>query len=271
MNEDASIGKGLISKNHLVSRTLGIVGTARRLRSNADMQRLLPLLVALAVAAGAAFWITQSPRPAPQAAPTPAALPELAPVEAEEPTAAEPQAAPAPKKAPAGKPWQRLDGCTWKADRWNDGDSFHVITGDEGLEIVARFYFIDTPEAETAYRDRIAEQAAYFGITKEQAVDIAHEAAAFTEKQLAAPFTVWTRWRSALGRSALGRNYVIIITADGRDLNELLVENGLARIYGTKTALFDGRDSKKYVARLAELEAKAKAEKRGGWRFTEGQ
>ena len=46
---------------------------------------------------------------------------------------------------------------------------------------------------------------------------------------------------------------------------------GRARIYGTKTALFDGRDSKKYVARLAELEAKAKAEKRGGWRFTEGQ
>ena len=77
--------------------------------------------------------------------------------------------------------------------------------------------------------------------------------------------------QSALGRSALGRNYVIIITADGRDLNELLVENGLARIYGTKTALFDGRDSKKYVARLAELEAKAKAEKRGGWRFREGR
>lgn len=114
------------------------------------MQRLLPLLVALAVAAGAAFWIAQSPRPAPQAAPTPAALPELAPVEAEEPTAVEPQAAPAPKKAPAGKPWQRIDGCTWKPDRWNDGDSFHVLTGDEGREIVARFYFIDTPEAETA-------------------------------------------------------------------------------------------------------------------------
>ena len=235
-----------------------------------------PLRAALCVLAVIAFYFfgrSNFPTASRTTPPPPAktALPELAAAEAEEPPAEAPQAAPTPKKAPAGKPWQKIEGCTWKADRWNDGDSFHVLTGSEPPEIVARFYFVDTPEAETAYRDRIAEQAAYFGITKEQTVDIAHEAAAFTEKQLNAPFTVWTRWRSALGRSALGRNYVIIITADGRDLNELLVENGLARIYGTKTALFDGRDSKKYVARLAELEAKAKAEKRGGWRFTEGR
>lgn len=163
--------------------------------------------------------------------------------------------------------FQKVENCRWKADRWNDGDSFHVITGDAGREIVARLYFVDAPEAETAYRDRVAEQAAYFGITPEQAKDIAHEASAFTAKRLAAPFTVWTRWRSALGRSALGRVYCIIITAEGRDLNELLVENGLARIYGTRTTLYDGRDSRKYLARLAELEAQAKVEKKGAWRF----
>ncbi len=111
------------------------------------------------------------------------------------------------------------------------------------------------------------EQAAYFSITREQAVQIAHEAGAFTEKRLAAPFAVWTRWRSALGRSALGRVYCIILTADGRDLNELLVENGLARIYGTRTTLFDGRDSRAYLARLAELETVAKRDHRGAWRF----
>jgi endonuclease YncB( thermonuclease family) len=186
-------------------------------------------------------------------------------VEAEEPPAAAPQAAPTPKKAPAGKPWQRIDGCTWKADRWNDGDSFHVLTGIEPPEIVARLYFVDTPEAETAYRDRIAEQAAYFGITPEQAREIAREASAFTNKQLSKPFTVWTRWHKALGRSALGRKYCIIITADGRDLNELLVEAGLARIYGVRTALFDGRNSRQYLERLAELEAEAKTAKRGAW------
>ena len=171
--------------------------------------------------------------------------------------------------AAQGKPleFQKVENCRWKANRWNDGDSFHVITGDAGREIVARLYFVDTPEAETAYRDRIDEQGAYFGITREQTVAIAHEAAAFTAKRLAAPFTVWTRWRSALGRSALGRVYCIIITGEGRDLNELLVENGLARIYGTRTTLYDGRDSRKYLARLAEVEAQAKREKRGAWRF----
>ena len=165
------------------------------------------------------------------------------------------------------QPFQKIESCKMKPDRWNDGDSFHVITGDAGREIVARLYFVDTPEAETAYRVRIAEQAAYFGITAQQAATIAHEATAFTAKRLTAPFTVWTRWRSALGRSELGRVYCIIITAEGRDLNELLVENGLARIYGTRTVLYDGRDSRKYLAKLAELEAKAKLFKRGAWRF----
>ena len=229
-----------------------------------------PLRAALCALAAIAFYFFgrgDTPTASRTTPPPPAtaALPELAPIEAEEPPAEEPQATPTPKKAPAGKPWQKIEGCTWKADRWNDGDSFHVITGDEGREIVARLYFVDTPEAETAYRDRIAEQAAYFGITKEQTIELAREAAAFTAKQLSAPFTVQTRWRSALGRSALGRNYCIIITSDGRDLNELLVENGLARIYGTKTALYDGRDSKAYVARLKELEETAKTKKLGGW------
>ena len=50
-------------------------------------------------------------------------------------------------------------------------------------------------------------------------------------------------------------------------MNELLIENGLARIHGTRTALFDGRDSRQYLARLAELEARAKGERKGAWRF----
>ncbi len=32
----------------------------------------------------------------------------------------------------ASKPFQKIEACRWKADRWNDGDSFHVITGDAG-------------------------------------------------------------------------------------------------------------------------------------------
>lgn len=142
-----------------------------------------------------------------------------------------------------------------------------MLGGAEPREIVARLYFVDTPEAETAYRDRLDEQAAYFGITRDQAIEVAHEAAAFTAERLSKPFTLWTRWRPALGRSALGRLYCIIIDSTGQDLNELLVENGLARIYGTKTTLPDGRDSRAYNARLREVEEGAQAEKRGAWRF----
>ena len=168
--------------------------------------------------------------------------------------------------APHAQNWQKIDNCAWLENRWNDGDSFHVIAADR--EVVARLYFVDTPEAETAYRDRLEEQAAYFGITRDQAVTIAHESAAFTRETLSKPFTVWTRWRTALGRSALGRIYCLIVDSTGRDLNELLVQNGLARIYGVKTPLPDGRDSRTYINALRGLEAKAKAARKGAWRFT---
>jgi len=39
-----------------------------------------------------------------------------------------------------------------------------------------------------------------------------------------------------------------------------------ARIYGTKTVLYDGRDSRQYLG-LAELEVTAKRERKGAWRF----
>jgi endonuclease YncB( thermonuclease family) len=225
------------------------------------MQRLFSLLLAPLVGGVLFFFGTvMLAVPAAPITATPAPMKEE---EREKP------APPARKKAPAGKPWQQIENCRWKIDRWNDGDSFHVVTGDEAREIVARLYFVDAPEAETAYRDRLDEQAAYFGITRDQAVTIAHEAAAFTEKQLAAPFTVWTRWRTALGRSALGRVYCIVLDSTGTDLNESLVHNGLARIYGTRTALYDGRDSRAYLARLAELEAEAKGERKGAWGFAQ--
>jgi endonuclease YncB( thermonuclease family) len=61
------------------------------------------------------------------------------------------------------------------------------------------------------------------------------------------------------------RYYAIVLTADGRDLNELLVSAGLARIYGTRTPLPDARDSRTYLAQLRALESEAKLAKRGGW------
>jgi endonuclease YncB( thermonuclease family) len=52
---------------------------------------------------------------------------------------------------------------------------------------------------------------------------------------------------------------------ESADLNELLVSAGLARIYGTRTPLPDGRDSRTYLAHLHELENEARAAKRGAW------
>lgn len=166
--------------------------------------------------------------------------------------------------APPAQPFQRLDGCAYKPQRWDDGDSFHVILSDQ-KELIFRLYFVDTPEEERVYADRIAEQAAYFGIAPDVTIQIGREASEFTKQALTKPFTVYTRWRRALGRSAIWRYYAIVATADGRDLNELLVSAGLARIYGTRTPLPDGRDSRTYLAHLRKLETQAKAARRGAW------
>jgi endonuclease YncB( thermonuclease family) len=91
--------------------------------------------------------------------------------------------------APAAQPFQRLDGCIYKPQRWNDGDSFHVILPDQ-KETVFRLYFVDTPEEERIYADRIAEQAAYFGISPDRAVEIGREASEFTKQALSKPFTI---------------------------------------------------------------------------------
>lgn len=53
---------------------------------------------------------------------------------------------------------------------------------------------------------------------------------------------------------------------DGKDLAELLVANGLARVYGTKITLWDGRTSKDYVKKLQAIEVEAKNRGVGGWK-----
>jgi endonuclease YncB( thermonuclease family) len=60
--------------------------------------------------------------------------------------------------APPARPFQPFDGCIYKPQRWNDGDSFHVILPDK-KEVIFRLYFVDRPEEERVYADRIAEQA----------------------------------------------------------------------------------------------------------------
>ena len=162
--------------------------------------------------------------------------------------------------APHAMPFERFEHCVLEPDEWTDGDSFRVRLADGRLETF-RLYFVDTTESRSRGK-RSDEQAAYFGITRQEAVALGQEAKAFTAKTLAKPFTIYTRWRAVFGPT---RWYAIVATADGKDLNELLVSNGLARIYGTRTPLPDGRDSREYLAHLRELENEAKAAKRGAW------
>src|SRR4051812_43469854 len=155
--------------------------------------------------------------------------------------------------APHAKPFERFDGCVVEPDEWTDGDSFRVRLPDGRLETF-RLYFVDTTEARSRSK-RSDEQAAYFGISREAAIELGKQAKAFTARALEKPFTIQTRWRPVFGPK---RFYAFVFTADGRDLAELLVSNGLARIYGTRTPTPDGRDSRGYRERLAEFEARAK-------------
>ena len=77
---------------------------------------------------------------------------------------------------------------------------------------------------------------------------------------------IWTRWHKALGRSKQDRHYATIITADGKDLAEDLVRNGLARIYGTRTVTYDTKTSKQFLAALQKIEDSVKETPTGGWR-----
>ncbi len=162
--------------------------------------------------------------------------------------------------APLGKAFERFDHCRVEPDEWTDGDSFRVRLPDGRLETF-RLYYVDTTESRSRGK-RSDEQAAYFGITHQQAVELGRRAKRFTAQAQARPFVIQTHWRAVFGSS---RWYAFVKTADGDDLNELLVSAGLARIYGTRTPLPDGRDSRTYLAHLYELENQAKTARRGGW------
>jgi endonuclease YncB( thermonuclease family) len=162
---------------------------------------------------------------------------------------------------PAAKPFEEIRGCALEPDEWTDGDSFRVRLPDGRLETF-RLYFVDTTESRSRGK-RSDEQAAYFTLTRKQAIELGKEAKIFTAAALAKPFTVQTRWRQVFGPT---RYYAMVYTAAGQDLVELLVKNGLARIYGTRTPLPDGTDSRTYLAHLRTVEADAKQSHRGGWR-----
>jgi hypothetical protein len=94
------------------------------------------------------------------------------------------------QKAPASKPFERFDRCVLEPDEWTDGDSFRVRRPDSRLETF-RLYFVDTTESRSRGK-RSDEQAAYFGLTRAQAIELGRRAKIFTASALAQPFTIYT-------------------------------------------------------------------------------
>lgn len=153
-------------------------------------------------------------------------------------------------------------------DPVNDGDSFLVEADGKPLHII-RLYFVDCPETSTSSKSdaqRVREQARYFGLSDPaRTIHFGNEAKTFTEHVLFKPFTVYTAFASALGRSSKGRVYGFITTADGNDLASLLVKNGLARTHGTGRQTPDGVSGDEMVERLRVFEISAMLKRVGIW------
>jgi competence ComEA-like helix-hairpin-helix protein len=165
-------------------------------------------------------------------------------------------------------PWVTLQNCHFLTKRANDGDSFHVSAN--GKEYIFRLYFVDAPETDAEFRDRVDEQAKYFGISVEETVKLGELAKAYTREKLSGQFEVRTCWQDALGRSRMGRSYAIVQTNNG-DLGEQLVENGLARIHGIQASPEGTTSYRREWQKLNQLQQKAKREKVGGWGAKEGR
>ncbi|MGR3179125.1 MAG: helix-hairpin-helix domain-containing protein [Candidatus Anammoxibacter sp.] len=149
----------------------------------------------------------------------------------------------------------------------NDGDSFHVDAA--GRHIHVRLYFVDCPETSISSKSdarHVREQTRYFGLSSaDRTIHFGSEAKKFVDGILSKPFTLYTAFASALGRSSKGRVYGFVVTADENDLASLLVKNGFARAYGIGRKTPGGIPRDEMVERLRDLEASAMLKRTGLW------
>lgn len=161
--------------------------------------------------------------------------------------------------------WTVLEGARLKKSGYHDGDSFHVR--HEGKDYVFRLFYVDAPETDSRYPERIRGQAKYFSISADQTLEVGEMASEFTEKFLSGTFTVYTDWSDGWGH---GTRYRAVIIKDGVDLGATLVSEGLARNSGfvPDTAWPGYRGSVwKYRDYLAELQEEAQRKNNGAWAF----
>ncbi len=160
--------------------------------------------------------------------------------------------------------WEVLSKCKLITNSYNDGDSFHISY--KGNEYIFRLYFVDTPETNLKYKNRVKEQAEYWKISTKATMKIGKKAKKFSADKLKGKITVFTKWDDAKGSSKIPRYFAFVKTTSGDDLAELLVSNGLARIYGMRVNHPKGNKANVISKRLKKLERSAKSKKLGGWK-----
>ncbi len=132
-----------------------------------------------------------------------------------------------------------------------------------------RLYFIDCPETSADTESdawRVKEQARYFGLADVARITyFGNKAKNFVASKLARPFTVYTAFANAGGRSAKKRVYAFIITSEGDDLAGLLVKEGLARTRGIGRKTPDGIPRDEMIKRLRDMEVSAMLKRIGIW------
>ncbi|MCS6770883.1 MAG: thermonuclease family protein [Kiritimatiellae bacterium] len=163
----------------------------------------------------------------------------------------------------ASKKWRTKENCTLIEHPSNDGDSFRVRIGRRIY--VLRLLWVDAPETDMRFPERVAEQAEYFGISTQEVLRIGQEASRFTREFLKSrPFTVYTQFEDARGAGEKERDYAIVKSGDTY-LMEALVSNGLARIYGMQEMPPEGPSESTMRMRLRALESAARDQRRGAW------
>jgi endonuclease YncB( thermonuclease family) len=172
-----------------------------------------------------------------------------------------------PTSSWGAKKWRTKEGCTLIENEANDGDSVHVRVAKR--HYIFRLLWVDTPETDDRFPERVAEQAAYFGITPQQAISVGKDSVKFSAAFLKSPFTVYTQFDDAMGSSDKDRDYAVIKSGETY-LMEALVSNGLARIHGLQELPDDGPTVSTMRLRLKGFEADARKNRRGGWAFAEG-
>lgn len=178
-----------------------------------------------------------------------------------------------------GQDLKTLDNCTFVPTGWADGDSFQIQAQDGTLHTI-RLYGADCFEwhvNDESDARRLREQQRYFGISEfgrnpeasiAAAKALGEAAAEEVAVALNAPFSVHTAFSDARGDGKYKRIYAFVITADGEDLAERLVRQGLARAFGVSRETPTGKSSKEYRAFLQDIELQAAKRGAGAWSKT---